>query len=120
MFSIVKYRVATYINVSGPVDLTRVNLHGGVVLGGFLLVDMEVDAITRGHSEVRDEGNGRDESGQDMEKAFLLPKVSSGALGMLHPELMDSTYNRDSHGHSIEGERRQCHEDGDDPGHRVS
>lgn len=84
------------------------------MLGGLLLVDMEVDSVTGGHGEVRDEGNGRNECSQDMEQAFLLRWVRSQETAAASG-ILNYTHNWDSHGHGIEGKRRQSHEDSNDP-----
>ena len=63
------------IDVAGPVDLAVDDLLdiGDVVLGVVGLGDLVVaDAVTDGHGEVGDGGEGGDEGCQDVEEAFLL------------------------------------------------
>lgn len=64
----------TPVDITGPVNLTEDMLVGGGNVLVALLDDGlgEGDSITDSHGEVGDCGKGGDESGQDVEEAFLL------------------------------------------------
>ena len=69
----------TPVDVTCPVDFTVQILVGGkAMLGRVGLEDdmVEADAITSGHGEVRDGGEGGDECCQDVEHAFLLLTIN--------------------------------------------
>lgn len=67
------------VQPADPEDLTK-DLDDGI---GFLLVvmvhgvDVVGDALTGGHGEVGEEGDGCDQRHQDMEESFLLQAVAS-------------------------------------------
>jgi hypothetical protein len=69
------------------------------------------DAPTSGHGEIRKESEGRDESCQDMEHAFLLNIVSY----WLNTQ-KTGTYDWDTEGHGVESQRGESHYDDDNPG----
>lgn len=76
------------------------------------------DSVTDSHSEVGDCGKGRDKSGQDVEEAFLLDRISTFALGLGACRLI--TYHRDTESHGVEGHRRDDHDHENHPGKFVN
>jgi hypothetical protein len=69
------------VDVTCPVDLAVDDLLcvWDVLVGLDLLDHVVIDAVAGGHREVGEEGEGGDEGGQDVEKAFLLDGISTGA-----------------------------------------
>jgi len=86
------------VDVTGPVDLT-VDVLVDVweaFLSLFLedMDDVEAGPVAGGHGIVRDEGEGGDEGGEDVEESFV---------------------SWDTVGHGVEGEGGDTHDNGDDP-----
>ena len=96
----------TPVDVTGPVDLTLDDGGGvGEMLLGMLDLDLIVaDTITNRHGKVGDGSKSSDESGQDVEHAFLL---EGGQLAdrdsVIRAWIRLGTYNWHTECHGIEG-----------------
>ena len=103
------------VNITGPVDLT---VDGVVGVGNMLRVGLsdddlvEVHTVIDGHGEVGDGSEGRNESCQDVEQAFLL--ISRSTTGPVAAHTY-GTHHWDTECHGIEGDRRDDHDDEDNP-----